>query len=346
MSDKELIIRLLEAAERRIRRNRVLNDTAAGLAFALLIPLAFKLIDLIFPFRGTTVVLFFVVWGAATAAWLVWRNRGRDALERAAASIDQKIGAHDEIKTAYWFIRNPKSSPWVETQLQRAAQNTAHIKVESLYPSRIPRATYTAVALIFLLGILNFLPLPWNNNWLNLEGAPAFSLTDAQKAMLEQAMELLREAEALEEGELAERLAEIIRALQDGSMSQNELSRSLAEMQRAVAEKKLDVGRIADGLQRIAKALEPSVPTRPIATELFGLDLKNAAAEVRELAKDLKRSPESALQEMAARFQEASEVAGRGLEQLAQNIQSTANSMRQRNISGGEQGLEQVAGEL
>ena len=36
MSDKDLIIRLLEAAERRIRRNRILQDCAKGLAAALL----------------------------------------------------------------------------------------------------------------------------------------------------------------------------------------------------------------------------------------------------------------------------------------------------------------------
>ena len=70
-------------------------------------------------------------------------------------------------------------------------------------------------------------------------------------------------------------------------MSQDELSRSLSELQRALAERNLDLGRIADGLQRVAKALEPSALTRPVTTELFSLDLKSAAAETRDLAKDL-----------------------------------------------------------
>lgn len=346
MSDKELVIRLLEAVNRRLRRNRILNDAASGLTIALLVPVAFKLIDLAFPFRGITVAIFFAVWTIATAGWITWQARRREPLERAAANIDQKIGAQDEIKTAYWFIRNPKPSPWVDTQLQRAAQNAQKLQVSALYPSRIPRRSYTAAALILLLGVLNFLPLPWNNNWLNLEGAPAFSLSDAEKALLEQAMELLKEAEALDESELAEKLAEIIRALQEGSMSQDELSRSLSELQRALAERNLDLGRIADGLQRVAKALEPSAFTRPVATELFSLDLKSAAAETRDLAKSLSNASEPAFKEMSERFQEASEAAGKGLEQLAQHLQSASSALRQRSASAGEQALEQVAREF
>src|SRR6187551_1479178 len=120
MSDKDLIIRLLESAERRIRRNRILQDCATGLAMALVIPVAFKLADFIFPFQGMTVLVFLGLWTAATIGWLIWRSRGRDTLEKTAARIDQAAGAHDQIKTAYWFIRNPKDSPWVETQIRKA----------------------------------------------------------------------------------------------------------------------------------------------------------------------------------------------------------------------------------
>lgn len=346
MSDKEAIIRLLVDTERRIRANRILTSTSANLVIALLVPIGFKLVDLLIPFRGTTVAVFFAAWGIATAAWLLWHARGSETLERAAAEIDQTAGINDEMKTAYWFIRNPKESPWVDAQIQRAAKNANRIQINSLYPRSIPRASYSAAALAILLGILNFLPLPWNNNWLLLHGAPAFALTTDQKALLERAMELLKEAEALQQTELAEKLSQIVKALQNGSMSKDDFSRSLSELQRALSERNLDAGRVTDGLERIAKALEPSSLTKPVADKMFALDLQSAAAEAREIKNSLNNTPEPGLREMSERFQEAAGTAGKGLEQLGQYLEAASNALRQRDRAAGEKALEQVAGEF
>ena len=46
-------------------------------------------------------------------------------------------------------------------------------------------------------------------------------------------------------------------------MSQKQLSRSLSELQQALAEGNLNAGQITDGLERIAKALDPSPLTKP-----------------------------------------------------------------------------------
>src|SRR5438552_8355913 len=102
MPDNELIIRLLKAVERRIRGNRVLHETAAVLSMALAAPLVLKLADLIWPLRFITIAVFFAVWAVATAAWVVWRTRGRDTLQGVAADIDRKAGANDELRTAFW----------------------------------------------------------------------------------------------------------------------------------------------------------------------------------------------------------------------------------------------------
>ena len=197
-----------------------------------------------------------------------------------------------------------------------------------------------------MLGLLNFMPLPWNNNWLRGEGAPAFSLDDSDKAALQRALDLLKEAEKLQETDLAEKLAQIVRALQDGSMSKDQLSKSLSELQQSLAERGLDAGRITDGLERIAKALDPSAFTKPVATEIFKLDLNKAADEVRNIDKNLNAAPDSKLREMAERFQEASDVAGQGLEQLSQYLGNTASAMQRRDNAAGQQGLRQVAQEL
>ena len=155
MSDSELIIRLLKEVERRTRGNRILQETATGLAMAMIIPVAFKLLDLLVSFRTTTVMIFFAVWAIATAAWLVWRARGlKQTLQGIAANIDTTADGHDQLKTAYWFIRNPQDSPWVKAQIQRAADDAKRLQVNSLYPRRFPRASFMAVGLILVLGIL------------------------------------------------------------------------------------------------------------------------------------------------------------------------------------------------
>src|SRR5678815_1472669 len=316
MSDSESIIRLLKAAEKRVRGNRMVQEIAYGLAIALVLPVLFKILDFFVGFRLTTVAIFFAVWGIITLVWLVWRTRGLgESLQKVAASLDSRSSGHDQIKTAYWFIRNPKESDWVDVQIQRAAASARSMAVNSLYPRQLPRASYMAIGLILLLGLLNFAPLPWNKNWLLGEGAPAFTLDDADKAALQHALELLKKAEELQKTDLAEKLAQIIRALQEGGMSKDQLSKSLSDLQNAIAERNLDAGQITDGLERIAKALDPSQLTKPTAKEIFKLDLNKAADEVRTLEKNLPSQTEPKLNEMAERFQEASDVAGQGLEQ-------------------------------
>ncbi|HET9215579.1 MAG TPA: hypothetical protein VFR18_01290 [Terriglobia bacterium] len=347
MSDSELIIRLLKAAEKRVRGNRVLQQVVSGLAIALLLPVIFKIVDFFVGFRLSTVASFFVVWGVATVIWLFWRTRGLgESLQGIASSLDTRSSGHDQLKTAYWFIRNPKDSEWVQVQIRRAAASAQSIAVNTLYPRQLPRALYLAIGLVLLLGILNFAPLPWNNNWLRGEGAPAFALDDADKAALEHALELLKKAEELNQTDLAEKLAQIIKALQEGGMSREQFSKSLSELQQALAERALDAGQITDGLERIAKALDPSQFTKPVATEIFKLDLNAAANEVREIEKNLVASNESKLNEMAERFQEAANVAGQGLERLEQHLRDTAAAMRRRDTPAGQRGLQQVASEL
>src|SRR5438552_4083849 len=122
MSDRDLILQFLERAEKRARSNKRFNEIATTLAIAFIIPVTFKLLDLVFLFRARTVSGFFGLFFAATIAWIVWRIRGRNPLAQIAASIDRKASLNDQLKTAYWFIRNPRQSEWVEAQIQRTAK--------------------------------------------------------------------------------------------------------------------------------------------------------------------------------------------------------------------------------
>src|SRR6185436_13790132 len=139
-------------------------------------------------------------------------------LEQAAASIDKRAELKDELRTAFWFINNPRPSEWVDAQVRRAASHAQNLNLDVLYPRQIPKSSFISAAMILLFVSLNFVPLPWNHNWLALQAAPAFALSDKEAAILKQTEELLRKAEKLKQSDLAEKLEDIVQQLQEGKI--------------------------------------------------------------------------------------------------------------------------------
>src|SRR5437867_5090212 len=123
MSDREIITTWLKRVERRIRANRLLRELTFGSTLFLTFPLALKAWDLVSPFRARTLTILFTSWGVSFGVYLVWRLLQKETLGQAAASIDTTADLHDEIKTALWFINNPRASEWVDAQLRRAARD-------------------------------------------------------------------------------------------------------------------------------------------------------------------------------------------------------------------------------
>lgn len=211
MSDREIIIQLLRTAEWRIRTNRLLHELTAGLSIVLTLLLALKVWDLFSPFQAVTIGSVVVATVLLFTVFAAWRIRQKGTLDQVAFSIDQKAGLHDEIKTAFWFINNPRSSEWVEKQIQRAAKNARTIDVARTYPNMIPRASYIVAATVLLFIGLNLIPLPFNHNWLMLQAAPPDRASEKGLAPetaidrkeilkgLQELAELLREAPLLED---------------------------------------------------------------------------------------------------------------------------------------------------
>ena len=154
MSDRELIVNFLEKAAKRAHFNKRFNDIAIALAIAFVVPVLFKLLDLLFLFRGRTVVTFLGLWAVATVVWIVTRLRGKSSLSQVAGSIDSKEHLQDQLKTAYWFIQNPRNSEWVDAQIHHTAKAAGKLRLDSIFPRRFPRATYLACGLLFLTGSL------------------------------------------------------------------------------------------------------------------------------------------------------------------------------------------------
>src|SRR5690349_18944108 len=168
MSDKEIIIASLHRVERRIRTNRLFYELAFGTAAFIAIPLLLKIWDLFEPLRGATVSTIVGIWMLLFASYIAWRFLQRGTLNDAAASIDTKAALKDELKTAFWFVNNPRPSPWVDAQVRRAAGNAQRLDLARLYPRRVPKISYVAAAMMLVFVGLNFVPMSLNHNWLAL----------------------------------------------------------------------------------------------------------------------------------------------------------------------------------
>src|SRR5207247_6155799 len=128
--------------------------------------------------------------------------------------------------------------------------------LDTFFPRRIPKTSYVAAGLFLLFAGLNFVPLPWNHNWLALQAAPAFTLPPDEAAILKQTEALLRKAEKLKQPELAEMLEELVQQLQEGKMEAAQAAQMLDALQSLLDEGNLDAASIREGLEERKKRFD------------------------------------------------------------------------------------------
>jgi hypothetical protein len=346
MSDQDIIIASLKRVERRIRTNRLFNELTFGITLFLAFPIALKLWDLVSPIRGRTVAILAGLWGVLFIGYIVSRVLQKDTLSHAASSVDKNAGLHDEIKTAFWFINNPRPSAWVDTQIKRAASKAQAINVDGLYPRRIPRTSYIAAAMILIFVVLNVVPLSFNHNWLALEAAPAFSLTPEETAILKETEALLREAEKLQQSELVQQLEEIVQQLQEGAIDAAQAAQMLENIQSQLDEGNLDMASISQGLEEIAQDFEQSEETQPAGQAMKEKELSEAAEELRKLAEKLEQNKGESNEDVQQSLEQASENQRPGLEELAKLLKEAAENLKNQDQEGVKQSLDQAAQEL
>jgi hypothetical protein len=346
MSDKQIIIASLRRVERRIRANRLFTELTLGATFFLTIPLLLKLWDLVEPLRGVTIGIIGGIWVLLFGAFAVWRITQKGTLQEAAASADTRANLSDELKTAFWFIHNPRPSEWVDAQIRRAARNARNLNLDRLYPRQIPRTFYIAAGMIVLFVSLNFVPLPWNHNWLTLQAAPAFALTDKEEAILKQTEELLRKAEKLKNSELAAQVEDIVEQLKEGKIDAQQAAQMLDQIQSQLEEGNLDTASINEGLEEMAKDLQQAEQLEPTANAMEGKQLNLAADELRKLAEKLGLNKPEASKEMQKSLQQAAENSRPGLEELAKLLKEAAENLKNEQQQLAQEALDGAAQEL
>ncbi len=285
MSDREIIVKSLQKVERRLRRNRLCRDFLWALSLFLIFPVGFKLSDLFIVFSGTTVAIAVGIWFVALAGYSSRLLRQKGTLAQAAAAVDKDLTLHDELKTACWFIENPRASDWVAVQMERAAKSAQRLDVDRLYPRAVPKNLYLAAGMLLLVVGLNFIPLSVNHNWFALEAAPQSSVEREGLDLADIHAGLEEIARDLERSDPMKRAAEAL------------LNRNLLEAATQLRDVAQDVGTTSpEALQEMQQSLkEASEHSRP-GLEKLSEDLKQAAGDLEH--KD-KPGAEQALEQIA-----------------------------------------------
>src|ERR1051326_4111958 len=346
MSDKEIIIKTLERIERRIRANRLFNELGLGATLFLAFPLVCKVWDLFEPFRASTITIIAGTWILLFAAYVVWRSLRKATLSRAAVSIDKAADLKDEIKTAVWFIQNPRPSNWVDAQIHRAAEKTRRIDIDSLFPRYLPKTAYIAGSFLLLFIGLNFAPLPWNHNWLRLQAAPAFTLTSQQEEILKQTQALLKRANELKKSEVAQKLEEVVQDLQQGKMDAEQVLEKLGALQNQLSDGNLDAASMREGLEEMAKALSQAEQLQSAAQAIQDKDLNAAADELRKSAEKLGTTDRQSRSQMQKSLQQAAENPRSGLEELAKRLDEAAEDLKNQDEKSAQVALDEAGQEL
>jgi hypothetical protein len=306
----------------------------------------FKLLDFYFLFRGRTVVIFLGLWALATLAWIVAGLRGKSPLNQVAGKIDSTAHLNDQLKTAYWFIQNPRESQWVDTLIRHAANGIGRLRLDALFPRSFPRTSYLAGGLLFLLVALNFIPLSLNYNWFALQAAPPFRLTDAERKSLQNALELLERAKAAENAVLAEKIENLIEDLEQGNITVDEDIKELEQLQQELEEGDLDTENIGNGIAQMAAILRQSKPFQDSAQQMIRGDLNQAAAQMQALNERLDTISSADLRDMAEKLFQASERPRAGLQNLAKAFELTSGALQRGDRAGSHSGFDRISREL
>ena len=268
VSDRAIIVEFLEHVERQRHANVFFRRISLGVAISLLVLIVLKLYDVVSPLRISTVPVPLAGCILLLTSYVLWHFGRKRTLQDAARSIDTRADLHDEMKTALWFITNPRSSPWIEAQIARAARRTHSLDVQRFYPRSIPKTSYVAACLVVLFIGLNFLPFSSSRNWLITPRSGS-----SPNSILEEAERLLKKANALGNSVVAEQLSEMIQRIQQDNLGgaeaaallkafENELEKTAERMTRLDAQLKLEaeqsqkdvaaaVGQLANGSSRV-----------------------------------------------------------------------------------------------
>jgi hypothetical protein len=351
-----VISAVLRRIDRQVRINRVIEHLSVAVCLMLGALLAVKIVSMLLPVPVPTTLSVIGLAAALYAGFLVWSQIGARQLGRAAGVADRRGDLHDELKSAYWFMRQDRPAPqseWVRTQVERAAVTAGGLDVKRLVPTVMPQRFWLALGMWALLIGLSFVALDGPLLSFSRSGADPNRLTAIQEDQFDEIRDLVERADELQADEVADeeqlsaearrRLEEAMRQLEADEMTMEELLRELRETQNALDEGNLQTAALDEALQELARDMANSPEMADLAEALQSQDLAQAAELMRQLAESLRNMQGDEAQQLAEQLQQAAQGDPASMEELMRALQEAADAMANEQMADAEQALQEAA---
>ena len=335
---------ILKKIDRRIHQSYCLDLLAKVVCAALSVIVFFQIGGILFPLEGPRLgvlvvglLLFYLLFAIRP---IFETNR----LHRAAGLTDKLAGLSDEIKTAYWFVRNPVDSAWIALQRERAEMSLAKLKLDELFPVKMSKWFGRAFILMGLGFGLALVPSEKPLFLPDVMLETSFSEIDNQIASLESALEG-EVGEFLDESNL-ESLERVLENLKGDDFLNEELLRELQEAEEILNEENFEMDALNQELAQLSQELAESQELSGFASSLGKMELASAAQQLRELSDNLSNMEPSALSELeqGLNLQQLSEKFS--AEELLEALDDASMALAEDQMSMAEGSLTEAADAL
>ena len=341
-TERSTITAILKRIDLTVRFNQTLLHLSVALCLVLgalvLIELAPRLVPVNVP-PGSVIV---GVGSAAFLAFLLWSQLGARQLGRAAGVADMRAGLNDEIKSAYWFMRQDDSSPWIDLLVGRAAATAHQLSPRRLVPVTIPKRFGIALALFGLLQVLALVP----SDGPLLTFAVASDSIQFERALdtyAEEIRDLIDgEGDELLDEEALALLELALEELEAEDTSFDELLRDLREAQDVLDEGNLEMAATRDALDELGDEFSGSNELQDFVNALRNQDLGDAADRMRELAERLADLDSLELAELAGLLQQASNIDEPVIEELLEALREAADAISEDRLPDAQEALNEA----
>lgn len=278
MKDSEIIVGVLNGIGRRLWVGRALREAFFGLCVLLFFLIAFRLAGAVqpagIPAAGIPVWFPVGIAIAALAAGMAWRISRRVTLSQAAAEADARAALNDELKSAYWFVSNPEQSPFIDTQVARAAATAGKLDPRALVPAHAPRSLWAAASLGVVFAFVAWLA-PQMTPYRNADAAPA--PTPAQEQDLRA---LLKDAPRDARIEKLERAIDTLERPDATAEQKRQAMETMRDLAEQAGMEALDA---RDAMARLARSLARDPRMVDVVKALENGKAAEAAALVKEM---------------------------------------------------------------
>jgi hypothetical protein len=313
MKDSEIILGVLGGIGRRLWVGRALQEAFFGLCVLLFFLIAFRLAGAVqlsgIPATGIPVWLPVGAAVAAFVAYMAWRVSRRVTLSQAAAQADARAALRDELKSAYWFVSNSEHSPFIDTQVARAAATAARLDPRAVVPGRPPRSLWAAAGLGGMFAFVTWLAPQLSPHW-DASAAPAPSQAQ-QQDLRELLQDMPRDARI-------DKLDQALETLQRSDSTAEQKRRALEDMRDIAEQTNMEAAAAREGMARLAEVMKANPRLEKVAEALQAGNNKEAMALLEEIRRDAAAQQESGSEEPFPDAAKATQHQGNLAEELDQ----------------------------